>query len=96
LIGKWVSVWSAPLPREKSSSAQWHCLQAPAIQDDDTSSLAQAMTTDKYADGRPVWTPLVAISLLVWFVLAMQCMSTIAIVRRETGAGNGLLLCWFI
>jgi ferrous iron transport protein B len=28
---------------------------------------------------------LVAVSLLVWFVLAMQCMSTLAIVRRETG-----------
>ena len=26
-----------------------------------------------------------AISLLVWFVLAMQCMSTFAIVKRETG-----------
>jgi ferrous iron transport protein B len=35
--------------------------------------------------GRPVWTPLVAISLMVYFVLAMQCMSTIAVVRRETG-----------
>src|SRR5204863_207358 len=34
---------------------------------------------------RPAWTPLVATSLLVWFVLAMQCMSTLAIVRRETG-----------
>ena len=36
-------------------------------------------------DGRPVWTPLVAISLLIWFVLAMQCMSTMAVARRETG-----------
>jgi ferrous iron transport protein B len=27
----------------------------------------------------------VAVSLLVWFVLAMQCVSTLAIVRRETG-----------
>ena len=26
-----------------------------------------------------------AVSLLVWFVLALQCMSTIAITRRETG-----------
>ena len=43
------------------------------------------MRADRYANGRPVWTPLVAISLLVWFVLAMQCMSTFAIVRRETG-----------
>ncbi len=35
--------------------------------------------------GPPVWTPLVAISLMVWFVLALQCMSTVAIARRETG-----------
>lgn len=34
--------------------------------------------------GFRVWSPLVAISLLVYFVLAMQCMSTIAVVRRET------------
>jgi ferrous iron transport protein B len=32
-----------------------------------------------------VWTPMVAVSLLVWFVLAMQCISTVAVVRRETG-----------
>jgi ferrous iron transport protein B len=52
---------------------------------DNIESLSSAMRADHYADGRPVWTPLVAISLLVWFVLAMQCMSTLAIVRRETG-----------
>jgi ferrous iron transport protein B len=51
----------------------------------DTKSLADAMRQDRYASGKPVWTPLVAVSLLVWFVLAMQCMSTVAIVRRETG-----------
>ena len=44
------------------------------------------MTSDTYPDVSPVWTPLVATSLLVWFVLAMQCMSTLAIVRRETGS----------
>jgi ferrous iron transport protein B len=50
-----------------------------------TNDLATAMQKDRYANGKPVWTPLVAISLLIWFVLAMQCMSTFAIVRRETG-----------
>ena len=44
------------------------------------------MLADTYPDGRPVWTPVVAISLLVWFVLAMQCMSTLAVVKRETGS----------
>lgn len=55
------------------------------IESDDTGDLKQVMAADRYADGKPVWRPLVAISLLVWFVLAMQCMSTLAIVRRETG-----------
>ena len=50
-----------------------------------TANLATVMRQDRYPNGQPVWTPLVAVSLLVWFVLAMQCMSTVAIVRRETG-----------
>jgi ferrous iron transport protein B len=52
---------------------------------DDTLELQAAMKADVGSNGKPVWTPLVAVSLLVWFVLAMQCMSTLAIVRRETG-----------
>lgn len=47
--------------------------------------LVQAMLSDRYPDNRPVWTPLVGVSLMLWFVLAMQCMSTLAVVRRETG-----------
>ncbi|MCI0330174.1 MAG: ferrous iron transport protein B [candidate division Zixibacteria bacterium] len=34
--------------------------------------------------GAPVWTPLVAITLLVFYAFALQCMSTIAIMKRET------------
>ena len=52
--------------------------------EDDTTDLATTMRNDTYPDGRKVWSPLVATSLLVWFILAMQCMSTMAIVRRET------------
>ncbi len=48
-------------------------------------ALHRSMQADRTTDHRPVWTPLVAASVLVWFVLAMQCMSTVAVVRRETG-----------
>ena len=34
--------------------------------------------------GKHTFTPLVAVALMVYYVLAMQCMSTIAVVRRET------------
>jgi ferrous iron transport protein B len=53
--------------------------------DEETEPLSAAMKADAYADGMPVWSPLIAVSVLVWFVLAMQCMSTLAIVKRETG-----------
>ena len=51
----------------------------------DPAALEGAMLADRRADGSAVWTPVVAASLLVWFVLAMQCMSTLAVVARETG-----------
>ena len=52
----------------------------------ETRSLAGAMRNAKRDDGSPVWTPLVGLSLMVFFVLACQCMSTVAIVRRETNS----------
>ena len=52
--------------------------------DEESKPLRQAMRDDKWPDGRPVWTTLSAVSLLVYFVLAMQCVSTLAIVKRET------------
>lgn len=53
--------------------------------EDDTTPLADAMRADTFPDGTPIWSPLVAATLLVWFVIAMQCVSTVAIVKRETG-----------
>ncbi|MEK7413242.1 MAG: nucleoside recognition domain-containing protein, partial [Planctomycetota bacterium] len=52
---------------------------------DDTSQLEESIRADTRADGSPVWTNLTAITLLVWFVLAMQCMSTTVLVAREAG-----------
>jgi ferrous iron transport protein B len=54
--------------------------------DSKSSSLVDAMRNAKRADGSPVWTPLVALSLMIFFLLACQCMSTVAIVRRETNS----------
>jgi ferrous iron transport protein B len=36
-------------------------------------------------DGSPVFTTATATSLLIFFVLAMQCLPTLAVTRRETG-----------
>lgn len=53
---------------------------------EDTPALRDAMLAEKRADGSPVYTPLVCIGLMVFYVLAMQCLSTVAVVRRETNS----------
>ncbi len=47
--------------------------------------LRERIRTDTYADGRPVYTPLVAISLMIFFALCSQCMGTLAVIRKELG-----------
>ncbi|MCA1631030.1 MAG: ferrous iron transporter B, partial [Acidobacteria bacterium] len=49
-------------------------------------SLIEAVRNARRPDGRPAWTPLVAVSMMVFFVLACQCMSTVAVVKRETNS----------
>ncbi|MBI5507032.1 MAG: ferrous iron transport protein B [Deltaproteobacteria bacterium] len=47
-------------------------------------ALRDRLRADVRPDGSPVYSPLVGFSLMVFFALACQCMSTLAIVRRET------------
>ena len=51
---------------------------------DEIQPLRDAFLKAKWPDGRRLFTPLVCISLMVFYVFAMQCMSTVAIVYRET------------
>jgi ferrous iron transport protein B len=53
---------------------------------EESQTLISAIREAKDDQGNLVWTPLTALTLMVFFVLAMQCMSTVAIVRRETNS----------
>ena len=52
--------------------------------DEKSEPLREALRTAKKSDGSRAYTPLVGLSLMIFFALAMQCMSTLAVVRRET------------
>ena len=56
------------------------------LEDDgeDTATFRQRLSAEKRSDGSKVFTPLVCVSLMVFFALAAQCLSTIAVVKRET------------
>jgi len=51
-----------------------------------TSGLVARMRREKRSDGSPMYTPALGITLMVFYVFAMQCVSTVAVVRRETNS----------
>ncbi len=78
----------------------------------DDKNLTEELKADKNPQtGEAVWTPLVALTLLVFYAFALQCISTIAIMKRETNSwrwpvfafaymtvlayGGALLTRWF-
>ena len=52
---------------------------------DDTSPIVQQMRNDTDKNGVPKYTIAVILSLLVFYALAMQCLGTVAVMRKETG-----------
>ncbi|MDP6407979.1 MAG: ferrous iron transport protein B [Planctomycetota bacterium] len=52
--------------------------------DEESVTLREKIRRETRADGRPVYSPLVGLSLMVFFALCCQCTSTLAVVRRET------------
>ena len=53
--------------------------------DEESVSLRSSLQNAQRADGAPLMSPLTGVSLMVFFVLACQCMSTLVVVRRESG-----------
>ncbi|MFD2719131.1 ferrous iron transport protein B [Hymenobacter monticola] len=53
-------------------------------QDADMGTLQEKLSAERDANGQPFFNPARGFSLLVFYVFAMQCMSTLAVTYRET------------
>lgn len=51
---------------------------------DNQKPLIDRLRSEKYPNGKPVYTLASGVSLLVFYAFAMQCMATLAVVKRET------------
>ncbi len=54
--------------------------------DERSASLRSRLRAARRADGAPLFDPLSGLALMVFFVLSAQCMSTLAVIRRESGS----------
>lgn len=59
---------------------------------DDDAYFQERMLAERRPDGSPLYTMATVISLLTFYVFAMQCMSTIAVVKRETNSWKWALI----
>jgi ferrous iron transport protein B len=55
-----------------------------SVEESDNSSLRDKLKAAVRPDGTKVYSFAAALSLMIFYVLAMQCMSTLAVVKRET------------
>jgi len=67
-----------------------------SVEEDDNTSLREKLNAAVWPDGRKVYTLAAALSLMIFYVLAMQCMSTLAIVKRETGTWKWPVVQFFM
>lgn len=52
-------------------------------------ALAERLRAERHpTTGAPVYTPLMAVALMVFYVYALMCMSTVAVTVREAGGGR--------
>ena len=58
------------------------------------SNMVKMLQAQRWPDGRPVYTALTGVTLMVFYVFALQCVSTVAIVRRETNSWKWPLFQW--
>ena len=58
------------------------------------SKLERTLRQQKRPNGASIYTPLTAITLMVFYVFALQCVSTVAVVRRETNSWKWPLFQW--
>jgi ferrous iron transport protein B len=69
------------------------------VGDDDQSEssragLARTLSDQRRVDGSPVYSLPTALALMVFYVFAMQCVSTVAVVRRETNSWKWPFFQW--
>lgn len=67
-----------------------------SVDEEDPKTLMQKMASAKRADGTPSYTTRTGISLLMFYAFALQCVSTLATVKRETNSWKYPILQFFV
>jgi ferrous iron transport protein B len=85
----------ASFPAREVVIAVLGTLYAVETEDDgDRASLISRIQDATFDDGRPVYTLPMVLGLMVFYALCLQCVSTLAVIRRETGGWRWPIIAW--
>jgi ferrous iron transport protein B len=87
-----IGVLSSLLAREVFVSTMSVMLAGTEDDPAESDTVRERIVHATRTDGAPLFTTPVAASLLVFYVLAMQCLPTLAVTRRETGSWRWAML----
>ncbi|MBK7977518.1 MAG: ferrous iron transport protein B [Deltaproteobacteria bacterium] len=62
--------------------------------DEGSDTLRSALQGARWPDGKPVFTAATALGLMVFFALCLQCVATVATIRRETQSWKWPAFAW--
>ena len=72
--------------REVIISALGTIYSLGAEEDEGSEGLRATLAAATWPDGRPIYTLAVALSIMVFFALCAQCLSTLVVIKKETGS----------
>ncbi len=89
-----IGIFASFAAREVFVSTMSTVYNVSETESDSPRTLAQVLREQHHPDGRPVYSTLTGLSLMVFYVFALQCVSTVAVVRRETNSWKWPLFQW--
>lgn len=62
--------------------------------DEELTTLSEKIQAETHTDGRPVYTMPMVLGLLIFYALCLQCMATVAVIKKETGSWGWASFSW--
>lgn len=82
-----ISILSGVAAKEIVVSTIGVLYNTPDVENENgTKNLIESLKEDKYEDGTPVYTPLVALSFLIFILIYFPCVAVIAAIKKEAGS----------
>lgn len=81
-----VSTMGVLYQRDNNYNKQHYSLDDKPKELDETENLMTKLRNQTYSDGRNVFTPLIAFGFMIFILLYLPCIATVAAIRKESGS----------